>query len=220
MGYALLELGFEVLGAREDLGELLENNKMEEVLSITERFDALQDVPWAILYKELDSKYPKSKFILTVRNDDNWIRSVQNHFSKRYIKLHEWIYGNGVAFGNEELYLNYYRKHNTDIQLFFKDRPDDLLIMNLENGDGWEKLCPFLQIDEVPSIKFPTANKGKHNRSYVDKTKRVIKSIMPIWMRKMISKTLFSGTRKNPFNNQIENRRYRLNNKKNRVNKT
>jgi hypothetical protein len=42
-----------------------------------------------------------------------------------------------------------------DVQEYFKDRPADLLVMNICAGEGWEKLCPFLNRDAIPSRDFP-----------------------------------------------------------------
>jgi len=39
----------------------------------------------------------------------------------------------------------------------FRDRPGKLLVMNVTAGDGWEKLCPFLDTP-IPDIPFPKAN--------------------------------------------------------------
>jgi hypothetical protein len=41
---------------------------------------------------------------------------------------------------------------------YFRERPDDLLVLNICAGEGWERLCPFLGQD-VPGIPFPWANR-------------------------------------------------------------
>ena len=51
--------------------------------------DFALDLPIVINYKKLDKKYPNSKFILTTRDFDSWLASMQNHYrrfpaSKRY----------------------------------------------------------------------------------------------------------------------------------------
>ena len=46
-----------------------------------ERHYALCDLPIAILYRQLDAAYPGSKFILTTRAEDGWLRSVRNHWN-------------------------------------------------------------------------------------------------------------------------------------------
>jgi 3'(2'), 5'-bisphosphate nucleotidase len=40
---------------------------------------------------------------------------------------------------------------------YFKDRPQDLLVIDVTAGEGWEKLCPFLG-KPTPDIPFPKAN--------------------------------------------------------------
>ena len=49
--------------------------------------------------------------------------------------------------------LERYRQHNAEVKAYFKDRPEDLLIMDMET-DGWEKLSRFLD-KPVPSIEYP-----------------------------------------------------------------
>jgi hypothetical protein len=50
-----------------------------------------------------------------------------------------------------------YARHHADVRRYFRGRPDDLLEMNILEGDGWEKLCPFLGIP-VSSEPFPHLN--------------------------------------------------------------
>ena len=47
--------------------------------------------------------------------------------------------------------------HYSERKKYFKDRPNDLLVMNICNGEGWEKLCPFLN-KPVPDAPFPKEN--------------------------------------------------------------
>ena len=41
----------------------------------------------------------------------------------------------------------------------FKERPEALLVLRITEGDGWEKLCPFLG-QKIPRMPFPHANKA------------------------------------------------------------
>ena len=70
---------------------------------LANRFDAFQDNPWPILYKELDRQFPDSKFILTLRPSDEWIRSVVSVFGDEETAVREWIYGVGHPKGNEDV---------------------------------------------------------------------------------------------------------------------
>ncbi|MCB0629671.1 MAG: hypothetical protein KDD15_08060, partial [Lewinella sp.] len=115
MGMALLKLGYTVLGARLDTAEQLLAKNKKAVLQLAGDFDALQDVPWAALFQDLDEAYPGSKFILTVRDEMAWLNSASKHFKDSHILLHEWLYKNGVLRGNEDLYLERYRRHYREV---------------------------------------------------------------------------------------------------------
>ena len=44
-----------------------------------DKWDAMTDTPIPYFYKELDRHYPESKFILTIRNIDEWLDSCENN---------------------------------------------------------------------------------------------------------------------------------------------
>jgi len=73
--------------------------------------------------------------------------------------MREWIYGEGDPTGNETLYVSRYERHNREVLEYFKGRTTDLLVLRLTEGDGWAKLCPFLE-QEVPHVPFPVRNKA------------------------------------------------------------
>ena len=205
MGEALLLLNYKVVGARLDFAESLLEGDYTKVLKEAEKFEAFQDVPWAALYKELDAAFPGSKFILTIRDESKWIKSAVRHFGSRDILLHRWLYGNGMAAGNEELYLERYRRHNAEILQYFKNRPDDFLLLSLENGDGWNKLCAFLGVP-LPSVKFPYANKARHNYTFREKVYAYFRDIMPVSLRVRILMFFGKKDKRNRFNNYYENK--------------
>ena len=209
VGDALLMLKYNVVGARLDLAHSLLAGDKDPAIELAKQFNALQDVPWAALFKELDEAFPGSKFIYTDRADDAWLNSASKHFKDNDIPLHEWLYGNGILKGNEELYLKRFQKHRSEVISHFKNRPDDLLVMNFANGDGWEKLCTFLDVD-VPSRPFPHSNKGRHNYTLRDKITDRIRFIVPERLRiarvELLHKLgLHHG--RNRFNNAVQNRR-------------
>ena len=43
------------------------------------------------------------------------------------------------------------------IKEYFRDRTDNLLVMNICAGEGWETLCPFLN-KHTPNVQFPKLN--------------------------------------------------------------
>ena len=207
LGDALLDLGYNVTGAREDLAYSLLDGDIEPSLEVAKKFEALQDVPWAALYKELDKAFPNSKFILTVREEQDWLNSAKKHFKNKNYKLHQWLYGNGVIEGNEDLYLARYRQHYQGIKSYFKDRPDDLLVMNFSQGDRWETLCSFLKLP-IPKKAFPHSNKGKHSFTLKDKIICQIRQLSPYWLRRLRIKALVKFSipdRNDRFNNKQYN---------------
>jgi hypothetical protein len=133
-----------------------------------ERSYALSDLPIPLLFRELDVAYPGAKFILTVRDEDEWLESVRTHWSDKNPwraqwdhdpfthKVHRECYG-GIKF-NEPVMRERYRRHNTDVLEHFKDRPSDLLVMNMTAGAGWYELCGFLR-RPLPTAAYPRANK-------------------------------------------------------------
>ncbi|MGY6555678.1 MAG: sulfotransferase family protein [Wenzhouxiangella sp.] len=220
LGLALIELGYSVLGCRLDMVHPLRAGDIDAVLDLGGQFDALQDVPWAALFRELDERYPGSRFILTERDDEAWLKSARRHFKDTEIPLHEWLYGQGRLIGSETIYLDRYRQHNHDVRQYFRSRPDDLLVMNLEAGHGWLELCRFLG-HGVPERSFPHANKAPHSYNARDKAREGLRRRIPEPVRRAIfnfrqSIRDFIGRPdpRNRFNNFRENRAERLNWKK------
>ena len=131
-----------------------------------EQHYALCDFPISLLYKELDATYPGSKFILTKRDEVDWVESARAHWSGTNPFRSSWNndpfshYIHKIAYGQRgfdaEIFLNRYRQHNADVIKYFKGR-NDLLIMDLSNGAGWYELCGFLK-QPIPPTPFPRKN--------------------------------------------------------------
>jgi len=133
------------------------DHALPQALARIERYDAVQDNPWPILFRELDEHVPGSRFVLTVRPTDDWLRSVRDHFGGRSSPMRTWIYGEGDPAGHEVRYRERYERHNADVRAWFADRPGDLLELDLSAGQGWPELGAFLG-RPVPEGAFPHAN--------------------------------------------------------------
>jgi hypothetical protein len=131
-----------------------------KVLRILKNYDALEDTPWYKIYKELDELIPGSKFILTIRDEESWYTSVSKHIGDLRAAHHEWIYGRGKGLPKEdkENTIAVYKNHIVEVKEYFKERPEDFLILDFTRGDKWEKLCGFLGKD-IPADSFPHYNK-------------------------------------------------------------
>lgn len=129
-----------------------------------DKFYALSDLPIPLIYQQLDRAYPGSKFILTVRPPEDWLRSVESHFSslnkfkKQWNRdpfthrIHRELYGRKTF--DREIFLARYLRHNAEVLEYFKDRPDDLLVMNMDGNCRWRGLCAFLGAP-VPAEPYP-----------------------------------------------------------------
>lgn len=155
---ALRHLGYRVTGPNGNKDPDIATTVLSMVDTVVPEFDAFQDNPWPILYEYLDQKYPGSKFILTMRDEAEWIRSQVHHFGTRETPMRQWIYGVGCPVGNESVYLERYREHYQDVLSYFEGRSDDLLKLDLSAGHGWPELCEFLDV-RVPDIPFPHSNR-------------------------------------------------------------
>lgn len=171
LGEALGMLGYSVTGPNFLTNQDLENQVYNLAFTMAEKHDAFQDNPWPLLYKEMDQKFPGSKFILTTRPLDEWIDSVVRHFGTRETAMRRWIYGSGCPQGNEDRYTERYELHNREVLEYFRDRPEDLLVFNVTAGDSWDKLCPFLDRD-IPDTDFPHSNKAEDRENKKENTPR------------------------------------------------
>lgn len=123
-------------------------------------YDGLTDVIGIRWYKELDRTYPGSKFILTVREKEEWLASIANFwpFDDPYKRQRAHYYYRISVFGcldfKRDHFWDVYQDHVTAVRKYFADRPGDLLELDICGGDGWEVLCPFLGI-EIPPEPFP-----------------------------------------------------------------
>ncbi len=138
----------------------------KKVLRLIRNYDALEDTPWYMIYKELDERIPGSKFILTLREEESWYKSVARHIGLLRNASHEWIYGRGkgLPMEDKENSIRVYTNHNQEVVAYFKDRPNDLLIIDFTKGDGWKELCGFLD-RKIPDTPFPHYNKWQDKKS-------------------------------------------------------
>jgi hypothetical protein len=185
---ALIMLGYRshfVIDGEEDLqGELAE-------------FDAFTHMPIAVKFKEMDERFPGSKFILSVRKDrEAWLNSCEKRIgmvvnkTDAMKKVLKRTYGTDVY--DREMFNAAYEQHFENVIEHFKDRKDDLLIIDITCGEGFEKLCPFLG---KPMINEPLPRKNTMSmlESPSQKCKRFLikwckASAIKRFMKKLIGK--------------------------------
>ena len=160
-------LGYEHQSQRLDLVHDIEEGDLSRIRGVAEKNESFEDWPWIILFRELDAMFPESKFILTTRSQERWVRSYTNMLSTQgeasdeLNEIRRILYGLPFPNVTEEQLLQRYRRHNHKVKEYFSNRPDDLLVVNWEEGDRWEKLCRFLEVG-IPDEPFPHANRGRY----------------------------------------------------------
>ena len=135
-------------------------------------YDFVNDAPIPSHFEVLDEKFKGAKFIYTVRELDAWLISMEKHLARkkritgRKKAARIRIYGSHTF--DRKIFTEAYKKHDKKVKEYFRERPQDLLIMNICNGDGWEKLIPFVGEDNIVnknfdyrSCHFPHSNKAK-----------------------------------------------------------
>lgn len=169
---ALNELGFRVIHYPKDATTLRQLLAGDYRFSVLDEHDGITDITVAPFYAQLDALYPGSKFILTVREKEAWLRSMEAFFAKpvpphkakdeTLMQLRQTVrlatYG---SYGfNRERFSYVYDLHQHNVREYFQARPEALLTMNICGGESWEKLCPFLGIDP-PETSFPSVQTPK-----------------------------------------------------------
>lgn len=163
LGLALEKLGYRVTGyypfrdlAQKD--DLTWIELRQRALKIAQDFDAAQDTPWPLLYRDLDRAFPGSRFILVIRDREAWIQSAVKDFGHFPNAIHNLIYDCPCPVGHEDAWLARYDRHNSEVQDYFANRPDDFLSLHLNAGEvNWTSICRFLN-EPDPGIAWPHAN--------------------------------------------------------------
>ena len=158
LGTCLEMLGFQPhIGFEPQLKRWMEDGgDVERLLLAATHYQAFEDSPWYHIYRELDQRFPGSKFVLTVRKDtathakSSWAHGVRRGQrtgapTKEYLEEKSRIY----------------EQHNQAVKDYFRDRPQDLLVLCWEKGDGWKELCTFLGVP-VLDAPIPHANQGRY----------------------------------------------------------
>ena len=178
---------FQILGYDHQTQDLalvkdVELGDFSRIVNCVEQHETFEDWPWIILYRELDEAFPGSRFVLTKRDTDQWIQSYKNMLlnlgdaSEELNEIRRILYGLPFPEVTELELMERYEAHNVAVESYFADRPDDLLIVDWGQGDGWTPLCDFLGV-EVPVVPFPHENQGKYRkRSMLDRLKQLFSS--------------------------------------------
>ena len=166
LGKCFRILGFHHQSHRIDLVNDLAEGRFDRIFSIVAKKESFEDWPWILLYKELDVAFPGGRFVLTTRDTQRWLRSYRNMLnlqgkaSAEMNKIRRILYGLPFPNVSDQQLIDRYLSHNQRVIEYFWARPQDLLVVDWERGDGWDKVCHFLE-KEIPTESFPHENRGR-----------------------------------------------------------
>lgn len=129
-------------------------------LKVLDKFRGICDTPVAPYYPQLDEEFPGSKFILTIRDRDEWLSSTERFWRRtaRIQRLPYCRFVNTSVYGvweySRDRFGYIYDLHLSNARRYFRDSPAKYLEMNICAGDGWSKLASFLGRSD-PMIPFP-----------------------------------------------------------------
>lgn len=165
--HAFQLLGYQVGQAHSELNQVLDPNAADAdavvkavTLKVLDTCDVIQDSPGPFMFEAMDRAFPGSKFILTYRPVESWLRSYSRFFGDENKALREWMYRVPRFSGNEDTYRNVYETQNSKIRRYFQHRPADFLELELAKGDGWCELVAFLGSEMLPPFPHVNASTG------------------------------------------------------------
>lgn len=142
-----------------------------------EIFDAFTDNPYFRLWHEIYGLFPEARYILTVRDEADWIRSCVKFYRDRRVRpMRLWMFGDHADPSRDEesrqAWLDAYRRHNAAVREFFVGRQDQYLELDPTSEPGWARLCAFLGA-RTPAQDWPHANARKGNRPWRQSWRRL-----------------------------------------------
>lgn len=126
-------------------------------------------VEWC--FPVVDRLYPKSRFILTVRDMDSLLESTRRFMRRRpvapfgsgsgetRIEIGRMIYSElwGGFLFDPAMVRSKVEAHRQAVLRYFEKR-SDLLVLPMEHPEKWRLLCEFLE-HPIPSIPYPHKNR-------------------------------------------------------------
>jgi Sulfotransferase domain len=127
------------------------------------RYDAFSDIgQLSRRFVMLNTQYPGSRFVLTVRPVEQWLDSRRRHVENNIRLKAAGNYDGRFTVIDEEKWRREWSDHLDKVHAFFETR-DSLLEIDFTCGPGWGPLCAFLQLPQ-PDAQFPWANRDKRAR--------------------------------------------------------
>jgi hypothetical protein len=124
------------------------------------RFDAFSDIGLlSRRFRLLDSQYPGSRFVLTVRPVDVWIDSRRRHVERNLALKEVGEYDGTFLVIDEQKWAREWDDHTKRVHTYFDGRAD-FIEVDLTRNPDWGPLCKLLGVAE-PEVPFPWVNRDQ-----------------------------------------------------------
>ena len=180
---ALSDLGYRMGNQRraERLIRHYRDRNWEPIIEYCYSADAFQDVPFSLpfTFAVMDRAFPESKFVLSVRNPDEWYSSYVRHQKKVVgtdelptvdeLRAHPYVWEGWLydvkrwtgrpeeKFYDEDFLKEQYVRYNRNVKDYFRFK-DNLLTINVAEEGAYQELCSFLGRDPLYD-RMPWENK-------------------------------------------------------------
>jgi len=161
LGVCLRYWGCRHISCSVEAFELYRSGEYAALMDWVAKYDSFDDWPWPLIYREIDAEFPGTKFILTKRKSPEvWFDSLCKHADRTGpTRFRSEIYGYDMPHRYRDEHIRFYEQYVISVREYFRQRPDDLIEVCWETGDGWRELAGFLGFEE-PAMVFPHVNRS------------------------------------------------------------
>lgn len=141
-----------------------------------EQAQVIADTPIFCDYKLLDTFYPNSKFIHLTRDMNVWVPSIRQLLERMQHNLQRTDGGfnpylrrcyhtifsplTSANIANDDFLIDCYQRHQQDIEAYFKNRPQDLLSIDVSHQNSYQTLLDFVEVKHSTQTDFERVNIG------------------------------------------------------------
>lgn len=174
--------------AAESLVRDYKQGNWDPIIAYCRTAQAFQDIPFSLpeTFLHVDAAFPRSKFILTVRDTpEQWYESLVEFHSKLFgggkvptksdLQKSDYRWAGWAAEllsmmpgddpYNRDALLGYYNSHNERVLSHFSARQGDLLVLNVAEPQAYGKFCSFVGVTgRATDGAFPWENRNPARR--------------------------------------------------------
>lgn len=170
---------FEQLGFRAYKGitqyEMLNARQICHFLKLYQpaecQYQVFKDSPFNHFdhYKHLDKYFPNARFILTIRDSEEWYNSLYRWYKIHYTRPFEHVYQcNILDKNNKDHIISLYEQRNNDIIDYFKQNNKLIILYMNKDKLSWSKFLDSC-FDEFIEKEFPQSNQNPKKKLVLSK---------------------------------------------------